>query len=149
MYVLALRILSLTYLLRIFFKKKIFACCIKMQICCHTQGRVLIKFRDRQECFTERQCFWLCSHQFLSVSFSRDSSMWLAGSVALGPEVTLGYTLCCSRAKLLISRWPGSKRGEKGYGDKTCSSKTRRELCPSLQLTSISPLSYEVISRLI
>lgn len=84
--------------------------------------------------------------QFLSVSSSRDSSMWLAGAVALGLEVRLDYTFCCSRAKLLISRWPGSKRGEKGYGDKTCSSKTPRELCPSLQLTSISPLSYQQIN---
>lgn len=84
--------------------------------------------------------------QFLSVSSSRDSSMWLAGSVALGLEVRLDYTFCCSRAKLLISRWPGSKRGEKGYGDKTCSSKTPRELCPSLQLASISTLSYQQIN---
>lgn len=106
----------------ILFFKKIFACCIKMQICCHTSGRVLIKFRDRQDCFTERQCFWLCTqHSFYPSPPAEIPACGWLDLLLLG--LRRGCTLCCSRAKLLISRWPESKRGEKGYGDKMCSSK--------------------------
>lgn len=45
----------------------------------------------------------------------------------------------------------GQEAKEEGrcVGDKICSSKISRELFPPLQLTSISPLNYELIGRLI
>lgn len=74
--------------------------------------------------------------------------MWLAGSVAFG---TRGEAIHYAVAEQSCSYQGGqeAKEERKGVGTRRAPQRPPRALCFSHQLTSISPLSYEVISRLV